>query len=218
MRVFCYYEKLEYQQFAAEHDLVDRWCDNWFHVGWSPHVLQKEDAVVHPLYEWFTARMGSLPTVNKPEYELAAFVRWLALAQRIGQGETAVMTDYDVCNLGFKPVDATRLADPGRPVNLDSSGCGGPFIVNDHIAHAIPAFLVATAQLTRNLDPCHAPHWSDMEVWNDQFKGGVDWLKSVPVSIGYGDKEHAPLMHIHWVSALAYKKSKTQIMDGLLKG
>ena len=95
--------------------LIELWKKSWAAQGWAPVVLGRQDAMKHPLYAGLLPRFKALPTVNPPQYELACYLRWLAVAAAGG----GWMSDYDVINYGFAP----RPAEVGTRV---WGGGGGP--------------------------------------------------------------------------------------------
>jgi len=62
-------------------------------------VVSQKDAERHPRYDEMVRRFSEYPTVNPPGYELACYLRYLAMAV-VGGG---FMTDYDVINVNVPP-------------------------------------------------------------------------------------------------------------------
>ena len=75
------------------------WNESWTHAGWATQVLSQEDARRSPRYDQYLSAFFELPTVNRVEYEVACYMRWVAMSMVAGEG--AVMADYDVLNLGW---------------------------------------------------------------------------------------------------------------------
>jgi len=67
--------------------------------GWTPVVLNRNDAVLHPNFNKWSKSFEKLPTVNNKQYEVACYRRWIAMAA-IGGG---FMCDFDVINYGLEP-------------------------------------------------------------------------------------------------------------------
>lgn len=105
--VYTYYDNVfdKLEGIDSQARLVELWKNNWASRGWKPVVLSKEDAKKHPNYKKYLKRFKSYKTSNHPDYELACFLRWVALAN-LGGG---YMMDYDVFNYGFKGCDETKL-------------------------------------------------------------------------------------------------------------
>lgn len=79
--------------------LLDLWKDSWSKLGWDPIVINHSHAKEHPMYNDWIKKFKSLPTVNPKGYELACYLRWLAMAV-VGGGW---MSDSDVMTYNFKP-------------------------------------------------------------------------------------------------------------------
>ncbi|KAJ8036883.1 hypothetical protein HOLleu_17540 [Holothuria leucospilota] len=73
-------------------EILSVWRNVWSSAGWRPHILTEEDAKRHPHYEELRQKFWELPTINTKEYELACFMRYVAMAA-VGGGW---MSDYDV--------------------------------------------------------------------------------------------------------------------------
>jgi hypothetical protein len=95
MKVFTYYDDFK----GRKEPLIDLWKESWSKHGWNPTVLKPEDAERHPNYSLFVKAVSRLPTVNHKKYELACYVRHLAMGV-VGGG---LLTDYDVMCYGFTP-------------------------------------------------------------------------------------------------------------------
>lgn len=72
------------------------WEKNWADAGWQTRVLTERTAMDHPKYEEFRKGFAALPIKNPMEYEMACFMRWVAMANMGG-----LMVDYDVLTNGF---------------------------------------------------------------------------------------------------------------------
>jgi len=102
MKVFTYYDDFKRQK----EPLIDLWKESWSKHGWTPTVLTPDDAQRHPNFRQFVNAVSRLPTVNNKKYELACYVRHLAMGV-IGGG---LLTDYDVMCYGFTPPAMTGIA------------------------------------------------------------------------------------------------------------
>ena len=65
-------------------------------------VLSLEDAKKHPEYAALRARIEKLPLGGNREYDMACYLRWLAM---VGAGG-GWMSDYDAVPLRFSPPPA----------------------------------------------------------------------------------------------------------------
>ena len=93
--VYTYFE----DQGMGDEPALEVWRDVWAKAGWDPVVLSQKDAERHPRYDEMVRRFSEYPTVNVPGYELACYLRYLAMAV-VGGG---FMTDYDVINVNVPP-------------------------------------------------------------------------------------------------------------------
>lgn len=100
MNIYTYYQSLHPHKHSENMWLLDVWKKSWSYHGWTPVVLTLDDAKSHPMYEHFYKQCDKYPTINAKEYEMACYVRWLAMTSRSGW-----TTDYDVINYGFKPTN-----------------------------------------------------------------------------------------------------------------
>ncbi|KAJ8021936.1 hypothetical protein HOLleu_39280 [Holothuria leucospilota] len=90
------------------------WEKAWSLAGWKPRILTEEDAKRHPNYEELRRKFWAFPTVNRKEYEIACFMRYLAMAT-VGGGW---MSDYDV--LPFRLSGCTEPLNEGGYTVYDS--------------------------------------------------------------------------------------------------
>ncbi len=102
--VYTYYVKVDEEQHQKSEPMLEHWRRSWASRGWNPVVLGEHHAQAHPLYGLFKNAVSKFPTINVPEYEMACYLRWLAVAA-LGGG---FMSDYDVVNYSFNasPVPA----------------------------------------------------------------------------------------------------------------
>lgn len=136
MNVYTYFEPLNLND-AKE--LIPLWVGAWKRVGCTPVVLMPSDVVQADDYHDFVARVSSYPTVNPPAYELACYVRWLALREAMDwqaqEHPSALMVDLDVIPRTALPLPPTRLDvvfhDPARvPCAVEVSWRGSKQVVN----------------------------------------------------------------------------------------
>jgi hypothetical protein len=93
--VYTYFE----DQGMGDGPAVDVWREVWSKAGWDPKVLTQNDAAKHPRYNEMVDRFMTYPTSNPAGYELACYLRYLAMAEAGG----GFMTDYDVVNVNVPP-------------------------------------------------------------------------------------------------------------------
>jgi len=97
MKIYTYHEHVP--ELPHADGLLPLWTESWKKNGWDPIVLDRSHAEQHPNYKEFLENYKTLPTVNASGYELACYLRWLALAV-VGGGW---MSDSDVMCYGFRP-------------------------------------------------------------------------------------------------------------------
>ncbi|MFB1500828.1 hypothetical protein [Thiocapsa sp. N5-Cardenillas] len=98
--IFSYFEDLNNWNFMP---LVQLWRQEWTKAGFKCHCLGRHLAQKHPKYKVFLKHVDSLPTINPKNYEVACYMRWLAMAHFMEQQriERALMSDFDVFPRGF---------------------------------------------------------------------------------------------------------------------
>ena len=101
--VYTYYTKVNEEQHEASELMLEHWRRSWASRGWNPVILSEHHAQAHPLYGLFKNAVSKFPTINVPEYEMACYLRWLAVAA-LGGG---FMSDYDVVNYSFNASSVT---------------------------------------------------------------------------------------------------------------
>lgn len=95
MIVATYYDVRS--EFPAE--MEKRWWDSFGTRGFTPVILDENDARKNPRFNEISGVIDSLPTVNSKRFERACWLRWLAY-------ETvapAFFVDFDIINFGFSP-------------------------------------------------------------------------------------------------------------------
>lgn len=107
MKIYTYYENINFDQ---QEELIDLWKLGWERNGFEPIVLDRSHAKKHPYYDEFIKKLEDvhLRIVKEPlaAYGLSCYLRWMAYA---GQpNEKFYVSDYDVMNNGFKPVEPNK--------------------------------------------------------------------------------------------------------------
>lgn len=93
--------------------LLDLWSEKWRGKGFEPRILSESDAKTHPGYSQFRDRIMRYPTVNNRQYELACYLRHMAMA---ATGEQ-LLVDYDV--LPNPKVESINLPEGQRLLLLE---------------------------------------------------------------------------------------------------
>ena len=104
MKIYTYYENIN---FKDQDELVDLWKRSWERQGFETVILDRSHAESHPYYEEFVKDLKEihLEIMNKPlhNYGLSCYLRWLAYATQ--PEEKFYVSDYDVINNSFKPIE-----------------------------------------------------------------------------------------------------------------
>jgi hypothetical protein len=79
---------------AEQKRILAIWEKNWRDAGWEPVILTEEHARKHPQFEKYRKAFEAMPTVSPKEYEMAAWLRHLAMSA-LGKG-IHLLVDYDV--------------------------------------------------------------------------------------------------------------------------
>eukprot|EP00634_Sargassococcus_sp_CCMP2135_P004738 CAMPEP_0198665950 /NCGR_PEP_ID=MMETSP1467-20131203/62743_1 /TAXON_ID=1462469 /ORGANISM="unid. sp., Strain CCMP2135" /LENGTH=298 /DNA_ID=CAMNT_0044402571 /DNA_START=32 /DNA_END=928 /DNA_ORIENTATION=- len=147
--------------------MLEIWARSWKASGWETRILTLSDAQSHPQYYWYLERFMELPTVNPKEYELACFLRHVAMAA-LGGGW---MSDYDVLPHSLSADSSLARMPPGNFTTYELfvpslvSGSGPEF---ERIARNMA--LVPWADRPDIFSVHSKPHVSDMHV----FKYGYE--------------------------------------------
>lgn len=180
--VFTYHQKIPTWNHSG---IIGVWRRNWQRNGWRTVILGREAAKQHPRYGEVITRVRTYPSVNDWQYEEACYVRWLAFAVmiKITDGR-ALMTDYDVINLNFRPEHF------GRDDVICHESTRVPCMVesNQKGADAIIDFL-----MSRQIEP-DCRHYSDMYAFKES-----DW----PISnlcLEFGDPKWQEALAVHVAS------------------
>lgn len=184
MKVVTYFETISDRDTAHEDALLDRWAKSWAAAGWEPEVVGKRETEAHPDCGWLTNGFGSQPTVNRPDYELACWRRWLAFARF---NEPVVVSDYDVRNHGWAPPTARPIA-----ASLDPDALSSCVLMSPRFMQAIP-YLLLTASQHSSTSVDGRPHNSDMFAWKWLSWHNARVFEIWPVMVGYPSA--GPLVH-----------------------
>ena len=185
MKIYTYHEFVP--EIPHGHNLVNFWKDCWEKAGWTPVVLDRSHAEQHPQYSEYIELYKRLPSVNPPNYELACYLRWLAMAV-VGGGW---MSDSDTIPYGFKP--------NAHPENLDKLviwSHGGhicPCLVSGNSEHYTLAAKVFSEWKGETDFINGKPHASDQNIL-----GKVDkFYQNIPICSQYGDVgwNNFPVVH-----------------------
>lgn len=153
--IYTYYDPIPGGE--DQTSLIELWSELWTKQGWKPVVLNRKVAERSLKYARYVETVGKFPTVNSLEYELACYIRHLAMFV-VGGG---LLTDYDVMPVKFTPEDAKSykrtmtILEPTRvPCALIGKKSGFQSVVD----------FISGYKVT--LKDVHGgkPHTSDMEI------------------------------------------------------
>lgn len=184
MNVYTYYEEFGWPE---RRELLNLWRESWYRNGWSPVVLTRKDVEITPgLLSLLKSRVESYPTANDRNYELACYIRHLAMAN-VGGG---LMTDFDVLNYGFKQSDSV-----GRLGFLDNKYCPGAII-------GPASFYLKICLVLASWDPGNCEEWkgklhlSDMVILRKcEPMGLFGPPHGICCTVPDQGWQHAPLVH-----------------------
>lgn len=159
MKVFTYYSPVQQMGVSEQSALLAIWKRAWQRAGWEPVVLSARDAEKHPRYKHAELIFSGFPSVNPKNYEMACWLRWVAMARHGG-----VMVDYDVVPYGFAP-DDIPLND-GHLVSIlaDNNPC--PCAVHgtrQQFENTVEIFL-GSKLLATDIEHGDRPHLSDQNL------------------------------------------------------
>jgi len=95
--LFTYYDHVPAHDNANELKMLTLWRRHHKQFGFDPFVLREFHARKHPRFAQFLEAVRKLPSINPENYDLACYVRWMAVAQMAHELrlKRAVMMDYD---------------------------------------------------------------------------------------------------------------------------
>lgn len=204
-RVYTYHASLPGHNPEHETKLLLLWKQNWAHAGFEPIVLNEYIASEHELYGKFLEAIQQLPSVNKPGYEMACYLRWMAMLQ-VGGG---FMTDHDLfCydpkfNFGTKKPDQIALYQAHVPCLA-----WGTKKAYEKVVTGIMDYKVTEKDIEVN---SKLPHVSDMYMF---YREGIPFTSHNPVR-SYGDDgwEQAPFVHFSSASMQGYSPRYLHIKE-----
>lgn len=193
MTVFTYHEHL-----PGFNDLpvLSHWISTWTNQGWTPVVLSRSDAEEYPAFDEYEETVSELPSVNPPGYDLACYLRWMAMQVQGG----GLMTDYDVMNVSFTP--ARLIGIPPCTLRMFEQ-CGVPSAVAGDAEAYQAACRLFTGYCPDPLDLIGTrPHVSDQNILARHISSNAclnsrPFIDSQRLCVQYGDNgwREAPLLH-----------------------
>lgn len=209
MKLFAYHVGVPDLNLYDELRLLTQWRHVWSTMGFEPFVLNEWHARQHPFYARYNAVVSQLPTGNPKIYELACWLRWLALSQ-VGGG---VMLDYDVfpnpdvdSDTLWKVLSLSTASEIAAEIKVLQAPCC-PSVVFASKENALRfCENVASGKLGSRPQNGRA-HFSDQYALDDLVTAGEEWVRVHDVVKIYSDAnwEKAPLLH--FANAMMMPKS-----------
>jgi hypothetical protein len=197
MKIYSYYQDVPDLPRGDELRLTIQWRQHWAAAGWEPVVLNEWHAQQHPYYQEYHDAVAKLPSCNPGQYELACWLRWLAL----GQAGGGWMADYDVFPQASTTSDVWHMltgAEMNRVIVFQTPCC--PCMVYCNSMNALQLCqLFATGKLG-NRPQEGKGHFSDQYALEDIVNSGERDIINVEVRDvvkHYSDTDwkSAPLVH-----------------------
>lgn len=194
--------------------LIDLWSKTWAQQGFTPIILSEGDAQKNPLYPAFKAHILDLPTTNPKTYEMACYLRHLAM-QVIGGG---LLTDMDVMPRKVETVRALK-PDLNLPTILE------PTRVPCAVFGSADAYGVIALQIMQVLPVAETKHISDMTILRSTLTPTRDIClefgctgSNKPDDFGHG-WEKADLIHFstHSMRRAGFSGNKAEIIPHILR-
>jgi len=126
--VYTFYEPLKSsapERHADSLQTLRLWMRSWYRAGWQPQVLSLNDCKLHPDYDTLHDHFKTFPTVNRHDYELICYLRWLGLQVRGG----GLMVDFDIY-----PLQGFNLTTD-QSLSTSSQNCGNEGTMIGHKHH-----------------------------------------------------------------------------------
>jgi hypothetical protein len=207
--VCTYFEPFNSIRSNEFESVLAQWRKSWSRQGWKTRVLTERDAAKHPGFKALKEKFRNLPTVNDANFEMACYIRWVAM---VASG-CRWMTDIDVINFGFPP------QQPWHGPVVYSFGGVMPALVTGSTA-AFQAVVDTLEEVALNPFNSSAvvqvngkPHVSDMLIFANKphlyLPLSFPLYSSVSKSLA-----NSPLVHFSFDDAVALRKrSKVEVID-----
>jgi hypothetical protein len=200
MNIYTYYQSI-YHQDANEQNLwlMDVWKKSWRYYGWNPVVLTFDDIKNHSLYDKFYTKCYTYPTVNCKKYEMVCFMRWLSMFDKTGW-----ITDYDVINYGFEPIDHQQDI-----VSLTGAMFGtihGPSSLYKQIIDVILNYTVDETTDFIEINDKKVAHVSDMTILQKCLKPSRSYI----LETAYGAEGYETSQLVHYGNYHIIKMNTTR--------
>jgi len=226
--VYTFYKQA---QLGAEKELeaIELWNASWTRAGWSTHVLTPADAKAHPRYKEFLAAFFELPTSNRVEYEVACYMRWVAMSLtpagcaaapprpfRSDAERSGLMTDYDVLNVGWPAPQAVPEVLTTLEAHVPAVVIGSAAEYR-RAAEYFETFQLSEeeAALPRFTNKKGRTHLSDMVLVSYAIDRGLFAKRHLAFGKGEAKGENAPL--VHFSHAAVHRKGEGVARNELMR-
>ena len=111
MKIYTYYQNLDGSSISKKHEqeiqLIELWKNSWSKQGFTPIVLNLNDAKKNSLFNFLDENIRNLHFEitgdHIQEYGMSCWYRWLAYG--VQADEKFYVSDYDAINVNFKPIE-----------------------------------------------------------------------------------------------------------------
>lgn len=193
MKLYTFYQTIPTHDVDGEYRLLMLWRERWTALGYEPVVLNEWIARKHPYYAQFHSLVSQLPTINSKGYEMACFIRHLALAQSGG----GWLMDYDVMATGKGELPVFS-GDQLNRLQLLQTNCICPclFHATKEVAERMCQVFATGEHGLREDGP--RKHYSDQYAIVDLVTAKADWIEQSNHLMGYGDEGWEKAQFVHF--------------------
>jgi len=175
IKIYTYFKALPDINSIDERKLICLWTNAWREQGLEPVVLNERVASRSPLFQLCIEAYRKLPSINPRDYDLACFLRWLAVG--VMRDDFCFMSDYDCLPTKHWPGKVFESNQEELTVHQWHVPClvGGPGLLFENMA------LEFAGYEPKQTNGDQAPHVSDqcvLEGWHDRgiFKAAMNVL------------------------------------------
>lgn len=169
MKIYTYYQDINHPH---QNKLIEMWKTSWSRNGYTPVVLDADDAKNHPFFEEFDAKMREIfheiTDKHISDYGMSCWHRWLAYATQ--EEEKCYVCDYDVINACFP------VSEPRKKLHLMDSAC--PCLVSGTPSQfeALCKVFIEVSESRMKILKQTVNHYHDQEFFQYNFtNANPDW-------------------------------------------
>jgi hypothetical protein len=214
MQIFTYYSRISIpgtlgplkmlKNHRDQMDVLKLWEKTWSQNGWEPIVLGEKDALEadKKLATQIMEAKNLYRSPNPKQYEMACYLRWVAMIGVTESASNGLMTDYDVMNRNFRPEDLEPLWQENPSQNLLFLAGTVPCAVSGTVSGfrlLADTFLEYEAQPVPRSESTRQ-NTSDQNILQD-FKSRYHVIEPSPcIQWGLNGWEQFPLVHYAHIS------------------